>query len=260
MTDKIFPKSQLPIRRTVELLPSIFRTETNSKFLGAVLDPLVQPGVLEKTTGYIGRRYGKTFRSSDIYLDDDQTLRSRYQLEPGVITRNSDKIESFVDYIDLKNQIKFFGNNEDNDNKTTEQKHYTWNPPIDWDKFSNYREYFWEPLGPPSVNVFGNYVGITSTYKVTLGFGSTYIFSPDGFTNNPSVTLYRGQKYTFKVNVPREGFTIKTNYDTGSLLYNPILSYQAGQLATFDEKLWRAKVDISPTDGSSINLNSERSD
>ena len=257
MTDKIFPKSQLPIRRTVELLPSIFRTETNSKFLGAVLDPLVQPGVLEKTTGYIGRRYGKTFRSSDIYLDDDQTLRSRYQLEPGVITRNSDKIESFVDYIDLKNQIKFFGNNEDNDNKTTEQQHYTWNPPIDWDKFANYREYFWEPLGPPSVDVFGNYVGITSTYKVTLGFGSTYIFSPDGFTNNPSITLYRGQKYTFKVNVPSEGFTIKTNYDTGSLLYNPILSYQAGQLATFDDKLWRAKVDINPADGSSINLDSE---
>lgn len=257
MTDKIFPKSQLPVRRTVELLPSIFRTETNSKFLGGVLDPLVQPGLLEKTTGYIGRRYGKTVRSADVYLDDDQTLRSRYQLEPGVITRKLDKIESFVDYIDLKNQLTFFGNNEDNDNKTTEQNHYTWNPPIDWDKFSNYREYFWEPLGPLSVNVFGNYVGITSTYKVTLGFGSTYIFSPDGFTNNPTIKLYRGQKYTFKVNVPKEGFTIKTNYDAGSLLYNPILTYQAGQLATFDEKLWRARVNINPADGSSINLDSE---
>ncbi len=257
MADQIFPKSQLPIRRTVDLLPSVFRTETNAKFFGAVVDPLIQPGVLEKTTGYIGRRYGKTFKSSDVYLDDDETLRSRYQLEPGVITRNLDKIESFVDYIDLKNQIKFFGNNEENDNKTTGQQHYTWNPPIDWDKFVNYREYFWEPLGPPPIDVFGNFVGVTSTYRVKLGFGSTYVFSPDGLTNNPTLTLYRGQKYTFKVNVPREGFTIKTNYDTGSLLFNPILSYKQGQLVTFNEKLWRAKVDINPSDGSTINEESQ---
>ncbi len=257
MADQIFPKSQLPIRRTVELLPSIFRTETNSKFFGAVVDTLVQPGVLEKTTGYIGRRYGKTFKSSDIYLDDDETLRSRYQLEPGVITRNLDKIESFIDYIDLKNQIKFFGNNEEIDPKTTGQPHYTWNPPIDWDKFVNYREYFWEPLGPLPIDIFGNAVGVKSTYRVTLGFGSTYIFSPDGFTNNPTITLYRGQKYIFKVNAPREGFTIKTNYDTGSLSYNPIIAYRQGQLATFNEKLWRAKVDINPNDGSTIDENSE---
>jgi len=257
MADQIFPKSQLPIRRTVELLPSIFRTETNSKFFGAVVDPLIQPGVLEKTTGYIGRRYGKTFRSADVYLDDDGTLRSRYQLEPGVVTKNLDKIESFVDYIDLKNQIKFFGNNEEIDTKTTGQPHYTWNPPIDWDKFVNYREYFWEPLGPPSVDVFGNFAGVTSTYKVSLGFGSTYIFSPDGFTNNPTLTLYRGQRYVFKVNVPREGFTIKTNYDTGSLLFNPNVFYAQGQLVTFGDKLWRSKVDINPNDGSTIDENSE---
>jgi len=256
MSEKTFPKSQLPIRRTVELLPSVFRTETNSKFLGAVLDPLVQPGVLEKVTGYIGRRYGKTYNSKDVYLDDDETLRSVYQLEPGVTTKNSNEEVSFTDYIDLKNQIKFFGNNEDNDTKTTDQIHYTWNPPIDWDKFINYREYYWEPLFPPSVDVSGNFVGITSTYKVSLGFGFSYIFSPDGFTNNPTITLYRGQKYIFKINAPQEGFAIKTNYDTGSLLYNPVVEYKAGQLAVFEGKLWRALADIPAGDGSSINENS----
>ena len=258
MANDIFPKSQLPIRRTVDLLPTVFRTETNSKFLGAVLDPLVQPGVLEKTTGYIGRRYGKTFKASDIYLDDDATLRSRYQLEPGVITKNdSSVIESFSDYIDLKNQIKFFGNNEEDDTKTVGQEHFTWDPPIDWDKFVNYREYFWEPLGPPPVDVAGNYSGVTSTYKVALGFGSTYIFTPDGFTNNPTLVLYRGQKYTFKVNAPGEGFTIKTNFDTGSLLYNPIITYTPGQLVVFDNKLWRAKVEVQPGDGSTISEDSQ---
>ena len=65
MADKIFPVSGLPIRRTVDLLPQIFKTDTNSKFMAAVVDPLVQPGVLDKTVGYVGRRYGKTYKGND---------------------------------------------------------------------------------------------------------------------------------------------------------------------------------------------------
>ena len=101
MTDKIFSQSGVPIRRTVELLPSVFQTDANSKFLAGTLDPLVQPGTLDKTVGYIGRRYGKTFNSKDVYLDTDNTLRSRYQLEPGVVIKNDNTIESFYDYIDF---------------------------------------------------------------------------------------------------------------------------------------------------------------
>ena len=95
MSDKIFPQSGITIRKTVDLLPQVFKTETNDKFLSGVLDPLVQPGVLEKTVGYIGRRYGKTYKGADIYLDSDNTLRSRYQLEPGVILKNNDKIDIY---------------------------------------------------------------------------------------------------------------------------------------------------------------------
>ena len=89
MADKKFPDSGLPIRRTVELLPTVFRTDTNDKFMSAVVDPLVQPGVLQKLVGYTGRRYGKTYNGSDVYLDTDDTLRSRYQLEPGVIIKKN---------------------------------------------------------------------------------------------------------------------------------------------------------------------------
>lgn len=256
MAKKVFPQSQLPIRKTVELLPTVFQTPANDKFLSGVLDPLVQPGVLQKSVGYIGRRYGKTYNGKDIYLDSDATLRSRYQLEPGVVYNNQNKIENFYDYLDLKNQLKFFGNLEERDDQITSQEHYTWNPPIDWDKFVNYREYYWEPSGPPSVQVLGQKAAITSTYKVTLGTGS-FIFFPDGYTNNPTLTLYRGQTYKFNVNAPVDGFVIRTNYDTGSLLFDPAYSYPVGSKVVFDNKLWRAKVDISAGDGSSITLDSQ---
>ena len=93
MADKKFPVSQLPIRKSENFLPQTFQTENNKKFLSGVVDPLIQPGVAEKTTGYIGKRYGKTFSGNDIYLDDDETLRSKYQLEPGVVVDKDQKIK-----------------------------------------------------------------------------------------------------------------------------------------------------------------------
>ena len=226
MSDKFFPFSKLPIRKSVELLPKVFQTEANDKFLAGVVDPLVQPGLLDKITGYVGRRFGKTYNGNDLYLDTDTTLRSAYQLEPGVIYRNHDKIENFYDYIDFKNQLKFFGNTDERDDKITSQEHYTWNPPIAWDKFINYREYYWVPNGPPSVPVYGQSATVSSTYRVVLSTtANSFVFTPDAYTNNPTLTLYRGQTYKFRVNAPGEGFSIRTNYDTGSLIFKPSYGY-----------------------------------
>lgn len=257
MADQIFPNSNIPIRRSVELLPNIFQTEANQKFIAGTLDPLVQPGTLDKTVGYIGRRYGKTYNYSDVYLDEDETLRSRYQLEPAVVVRKDNAVRGFYDYIDFKNQIKFFGNNIERDDKITEQDHYSWDPPIEWDKFVNFREYYWIPDGPPPVKILGQSQEIISSYRVKLGVGSVFIFTPDGFKNNPTLTLYRGQTYKFQVNAPDNGFVIRTAYDTGSLAYNPERSYFPGQYAIFDGKLWQAKTFISFTEGSTINEESE---
>jgi len=254
---KVFPSSGIPIRKSSDFLPEIFQTEGNKKFLTGAFDPLTQPGVLDKITGYLGRRYGKTYSGNDIYLDTNETLRSRYQLEAGVTVEKDQKIEKFHDYLDLKNIVKFFGNDVERDDKTFSQENYSWNPPIDWDKFANYTEYFWVPNGPPSVDVRGQAQTVVSTYKVRQGVGSSWIFTPDGATNNPTITLYRGQTYNFDV-YSSEGFVIRLNYDTGSLIFDPNKTYFLGDLVVFDGQLWRAAVaEISPIDGSSIDINSQ---
>ena len=254
---KVYPNSQLPIRKSSELLPQTFRSVNNDKFLSGVVDPLIQPGALDKLSGYIGRRFGKTYTGTNVYLDTDNTLRSRYQLEPGVTVENNQVVTKFYDYLDLKNIETFFGNKNERDDKTTFQEHYSWNPPIDWDKFLNYREYYWIPGGPPSVAVFGQTQSVQSTYKVNQGIGSSWVLTPDGLTNNPTLTLYRGQTYTFTVNSPGEPFVLRTNYDTGSLNYEPLRLYTPGQLAVYDGKLWRALKEILPGDGSTIDIDTE---
>jgi len=257
MADKVYPNSQLPIRKSENFLPKTFQTDTNSKFLSGVVDPLIQPGSLDKLSGYVGKRYGKTYKGSDVYLDTDETLRSRYQLEPGVTVEQDQKIEKFYDYLDFRNILNYFGNASERDDKITYQEHYSWNPPIDWDKFVNYREYYWVPAGPPSIPVYGQTKDVVSTYKVNQGPLSTWVLTPDGVSSNPTITLYRGQKYIFEVNSPKEGFTLRTNYDTGSLIYDPLKTYAVGDLAVYDNKLWRAKNEVIAGDGSTIDLETQ---
>jgi len=72
-------------RRTVDLLPEIFRTETNQQFLAATLDQLTQEPSLIKTQGYVGRRVGPGVNPADNYVVEPTASRTDYQLEPGVV-------------------------------------------------------------------------------------------------------------------------------------------------------------------------------
>jgi hypothetical protein len=216
MERKVFKKSGLPVRKTSELLPEIFQTSSNDKFLSATLDALVQPGSLERLSGYIGKSYGKTFNTTDIYLDVAKSLRYAYQLEPGVVVYKDNKVKSFYDYIDFKNQIKFFNNLNERDDLTTGQENYTWNPPIEWDKFINYREYYWLPTGPETVIVEGQGQAVISSYRVRSDGENEWLFFPDGLKRNPSITLYRGQTYEFNVNAPGDPFYLRTSNTQGS--------------------------------------------
>ena len=66
--------------RTVDLLPEIFRTDTNRKFLGATLDQLTQEPNLLRTQGYVGRRVGPGVNPSDNYVVESTAVRTDYQL------------------------------------------------------------------------------------------------------------------------------------------------------------------------------------
>ena len=50
---------------------------------------------------------------------------------------------------------------------------------IDWDKITNFREYYWLSNGPQSFGVPGNTIEVESTYTVRIGDNvdnNTYIF------------------------------------------------------------------------------------
>ena len=206
---------------SANLLPGFYQTTPNKKFLQATIDQLYQPGNVTKINGYIGKENSKATVVSDTFVAAANTARKNYQLEPGIVIKdNLGNIEFFKDYIDYINQINVFGGNTNNHARLNDQEFYSWNPNINWDKLTNFQNYYWLPYGPETIKITGQQLKVTSTYQVDLisvGSDNQYIFTPNGLTPNPVIKLYRGQTYTFVINSLGNPFSFKLQRTAGNL-------------------------------------------
>ena len=225
-------------RRSSELLPKYFRTVANQKFLSSTLDQLTQPGVVEKIDGFFGRKDSKAYnQSADNYIGDVSADRENYQFEPAVVIEDDlDNVTYFADYNDYVNSIKVRQGIVDDHSKLNSQEYYAWNPHINWDKFTNFREYYWLPNGPDSLDIIGEPRDLNTTISVTKvdnGDNIAYAFDDDTPTPNPTLTLYRGQTYTFVLNTDDMPFTIRTTSKISEdNLYNSGFSQQKVEQGT----------------------------
>ncbi len=138
-------------RESANHLPRYFRTQPNKKFLKSTLDQLIQPGVVEKLNGYVGRESAKAFTVADNYISDVSADRKNYQLEPAsVVKDNLGNVTFYKDYNDYINQLKTLNSNNNDHSILNQQEYYAWDPHVDWDKLTNFREYYWLPSGPQS--------------------------------------------------------------------------------------------------------------
>jgi hypothetical protein len=224
-------------RKSESLLPRYFRTEVNKKFLQSTLDQLVQPGVAEKLNGYYGRKISKAYKADDNYVGDISKAREDYQFEPATIIKDElDNVIFYKDYNDYINQIKNFGGNVENHDVLNSQEYYAWSPNIDWDKFANFREYYWLPYGPKTIRIAGQSKEVTSTIRVSLFDNldnKAYVFSSDDLVQNPTLIVYRGQTYNFEVDLPRTPMSIRTARTLNSDFdYNDGVSSQSVERGT----------------------------
>ena len=218
-------------RQTAAFLPKYFRTPVNEKFLHSTVDQLLSPGSVQKLSAYYGRKSSKAYTTSDVYVPEVSSDRENYKLESGTVIKDDlDNTIFYKDYIDYINQIKALGGNVDNHSILNKQEFYAWAPHIHWDKFYNFREYYWMTYGPLTVSVTGQQENVQSTYTVEIKNNVdsyAYLFTPDGLTQNPSLKLYRGQTYNFDISTQGLPFTIKTVRSLSSdYLYNDGVSAQ----------------------------------
>ena len=205
--EPILPADESEQRKSVNHLPKYFRTEYNQKFLSTTLDQMIQPGTVEQINGFYGRRTAKAFDyNKDIYVNDITQERQDYQLEPVTVVKDDlNNLKYYADYVDFINYLKIKNTKDIDHDVANAAEYYAWNPHIDWDKFVNFRNYYWLPNGPVTLTVAGQEKEVESEYTIRLQDNAdnfTYIFTPDGLTNNPTITLYRGQTYVFDIDTP----------------------------------------------------------
>ena len=198
--------------RTIELLPEIFRSDTNTKFLAATVDQLVSEPDFRKIDGYIGRKFAPTYRSGDSYISEPTLDRQNYQLESSFVVEDANRDTTFyASYIDLVEKINYYGGLANNHSRLFEGESYNFDGLIDFDKFVNFHQYQWMPDGPPQVTVSANNNVTVLDYNVVRdSTQQAFTFSASGTDPNPIVTLIRGETYTFTVNQPGRPLWIQT--------------------------------------------------
>ena len=199
----------MALRRTIDLLPEIFRTDTNRKFLAATLDQLTQEPNLKRTQGFVGRRVGPGVNPANNYVVEPTTTRSNYQLEPGVtfLKPNTTQVQDTITYPGFIDSLALQNGDVTRQDRLWESEYYSWDPFCDLDKFVNYSQYYWLPGGPESVDVAVEAVPLSDSFDVTRT-DISYVFSGVPGTN-PTITLARGGNYSFNVNQVGYNFWIQ---------------------------------------------------
>jgi hypothetical protein len=212
-------------RKSINLLPNVFRTDVNDKFLSATLDQLISEPSLTNLYGYIGRKFAPTFVNGDSYITEASADRQNYQLEPAtIITDTDDNTTFFASYIDFLDKIRYYGGFTDDHSRLFAGEYYSYDPRISYDKFVNFGQYYWIPNGPPAVQVNISGVELVKTFLITRNDNQNiYDYSVGGIKNN-TLILARGGTYTFTVN-QSAGFWIQSELGVdGRLNATPTIS------------------------------------
>ena len=210
----------MALRKSQVLLPTIFQTTKNNKFLNATVDQLVSEPNLQRVNSFIGRKFAPNFTVGDSYVQEIDADRQNYQLEPAVVYRSPSKqIESLTGYTDFINQLRYNNVSVDTHSDLFDQEYYNYSGFVDLDKLVNYGEYFWLPAGPDSVQVFNSTVDTERDFTITRRtVAAVDEYSVDGSDNaNPTITLARGGSYTFAVQQTGTPFWIQTETGTSGI-------------------------------------------
>ena len=190
--------------RTLDFLPEIFKTTTNSQFLAATLDQLVAQPNTKKIQGYIGSKFGYGVNAKDHYVTEPTKVRTDYQLDPGVIflKENDSTAKDFISYPGIVDALNLEGGLTSDNNRLFNSQFYSWDSFTNLDTIINFNQYYWLPEGPERVNVTSSIVYSSENYIVQPE-ADYYLISSETLpvpSANPTLTLLRGGTYTFNVN------------------------------------------------------------
>lgn len=184
-------------RKSSNFLPDYFKSSDNKKFLNATLDQLISEPKLKKLNGYIGRAFSASYSYNNNYIIEDTPERNYYQLEPAVVIKTGNSVDRVITYTDVINKIKFYGGNPESFSNLFSGDTYNYDGHFDFDKITNFGNYFWLPNGPDVIDAGLGFVESERDFYLDFNWAfNSYEIDNEGYSN-PTIYLIRGGKYNF---------------------------------------------------------------
>lgn len=198
---------ELALPTVPELLPSIFRTDTNKKLIAAVMEDMFQPHAMEDLNYSVGRRTTKSLVND--YLPHPTAKR---QLEPGLLVYRADNSPATLS----ADEVAHGWGLNDRTKETTVPVSIL-DLPIDPDKFINWPDYYWIQEGMPVIFITGTE---TETFDIQNDILGKPAYTTVLQRSGKRLELKNGMRVVFN-NVPSAEATFNKPARIGTV---PILS------------------------------------
>jgi hypothetical protein len=175
--------------KSVNKLPTPFKTDLNKKWLDATFDQMISKGDMENVDAFVGNTSGRSLtRYNDNYLNTNSTAQ---QLEPGIITTDElGNVTHTIAVSDIANSVAM-NFDEYGYNAAYNSNAYVYAPPINMDKFINFVSYYWASDLPVYESTFS---ATNPTNPITTITGSPLGTITDSVN---TVELFNGLKIKF---------------------------------------------------------------
>ena len=215
-------------------LPVVNQTDTIVSFFNTTVDQLFQPGQSKSINGYVGEVPSYYDSTTDFYIGEPTVERSVYQLEPTMVsytvsnTTNAQTINNSLTYPNFISYLLNSGAVTTNQSRMFENDYFSWAPPIDIDKISNYNQYYWLGNSVNSLPVLT--INTPVAYYVATQGQTVFPLPAVTIENLPSnAAIYQnGQKIGLRAHA--NNFTLTTPANAGDIIittpYNDLTAIQ----------------------------------
>ena len=138
--------------RFEELLPDYFQNDINVSTFSNGIDRLLTADDYIYVQGKVGKQ-----NPSDNNIQEDSLSRNTWQLQPLIYSKLGTQ-EYITSFQDILNKLTRLGVDVDRQDKWADCDQFNFAPPIDIDKFVNYRDYFWVENSQPNYITMNNNV------------------------------------------------------------------------------------------------------
>jgi hypothetical protein len=160
MADKIYKK-----------LPGILQTDTIKNFFEGTVEQLYSKANVESVSGFIGRKTSIDQKVDGTWIYEEDKDKEFYGLTPVVNSTNANTrvSENFIFYDEFVSTLKNYNVDLLDHNKILKSKYQAFLPPIEYNKFLNFQEYYWSTTGPTAISISGSLTDPINVDKDILG-------------------------------------------------------------------------------------------